>query len=80
MQAKVSKWGHSLAVRIPRVYAEALGITAGADVAVTVSDGALTVRPKARVRYRLDDLLRQLDGAEEPERILRNGAVGGEML
>jgi antitoxin MazE len=33
---KVSKWGNSLAVRLPRVVAEALKLKEGDDIAITV--------------------------------------------
>ena len=34
---KVSKWGNSLAVRLPRVVAEALKLKEGDDIAITVA-------------------------------------------
>ncbi len=57
MQAQVQKWGNSLGVRIPRAFAAQLGMRSGAAVTMEVQRGALLVRPQAKPRYRLADLL-----------------------
>ena len=48
--------GGSISVSLPRQMLRALGLTAGASVAVTVEDGRLVLSP-TRPRYTLDDLL-----------------------
>lgn len=65
MQARVSRWGNSLAVRLPRSAVEELGLGEGEHVDMRVEDGALVVR-KARPRYRLDDLLAAIDPRSVP--------------
>ncbi|MES2883204.1 MAG: AbrB/MazE/SpoVT family DNA-binding domain-containing protein [Pseudomonadota bacterium] len=46
METSVSKWGNSLAVRLPAEYARALGLSEGAAVDVSVTaDGALRLVP-----------------------------------
>ncbi len=59
MTTQVGKWGNSLAVRIPGVYAKELDLQEGADLEVTrVKDGLLL---KRRTReYTLDELLKQV--------------------
>lgn len=57
MRTKLSKWGNSLAVRLPKDIAEEMHLTEGAQVEIKVEAGALTLRP-AQPRYRLEDLLR----------------------
>lgn len=59
---KVAKWGNSLAIRIPRDVAEALGLKEGDDVSVTVNDGLRIARDdrKARALARIRDLARPL--------------------
>lgn len=54
MQTRVAKWGHSLAVRIPRAFAEQIGIAEGSTVDIAVSDDAIVLR---KPNYILDDLL-----------------------
>lgn len=56
---RVTRWGNSLAVRIPKALAEQTNITEGSEVELGVADGALTVRAKAR-GYTLEELLEQV--------------------
>ena len=46
MQIHISKWGNSLAFRIPAEYARLLGVKDGDNVeAKLTSDGGLSIRP-----------------------------------
>lgn len=57
METQVAKWGHSLAVRIPKALAAQAHLQEGERLEMSVSeDGALVLRP-ARPRYSLDELL-----------------------
>jgi len=56
---RVSRWGNSLAVRIPRAIADQARIAEGQEVDVTVTDSGLTIRPRPRT-YTLDELLDQV--------------------
>jgi antitoxin MazE len=56
---RVTRWGNSLAVRIPKPLAEQVDIAEGCEVELTVVDGAITIRPKAR-SYSLEELLEQV--------------------
>jgi antitoxin MazE len=56
MQAQIGKWGNSLAVRIPGAYAKELGLCEGSDLNVTLVNGGLLLRPRARI-YTLDELV-----------------------
>jgi antitoxin MazE len=56
---RVTRWGNSLAVRIPKALAEQTKIEEGSEVELSVGDGVLTVRPKAPT-YRLEELLAQV--------------------
>ena len=53
---RVTRWGNSLAVRIPKALAEQTQIEAGSEVELSVADGALTIRRRAPT-YRLEELL-----------------------
>ena len=59
MRAAVSKWGNSLAVRIPREAAEAAGLREGAALDLTVEDGAVTLR---RRKYDIKELVAAIKG------------------
>jgi antitoxin MazE len=53
----VSRWGNSLAIRIPKVLADELQLSEGDAVTVEPGEGgSLVIRP-ARVRYGLEDLV-----------------------
>ena len=53
---RVTRWGNSLAVRIPKALAEQTDLHEGSEVELSITDGALTVRPRAR-GYTLEQLL-----------------------
>jgi antitoxin MazE len=56
MRTQVSKWGNSLGVRIPKAYAEEVGLSEGATVEVKVSGRNLVLVP-ARREYDLKELV-----------------------
>lgn len=62
MQTTVSKWGNSLALRLPRHIAEGVKLIEGQTVEFEISDETLIIRP-TRKRFKLDDLLA---GYEKP--------------
>ena len=66
METRVSRWGNSLAVRLPRSVAEEAGVTEGDLVDVVVQERSIVVRPRTR-RYTLEDLLSGLPEGFEPE-------------
>lgn len=46
MQIRISKWGNSLAIRIPAEYARQLGVKDGDNVEANLTpDGGLSIRP-----------------------------------
>jgi antitoxin MazE len=60
MANRVSKWGNSLAIRIPRALADQAGLREGQSVTLTVdADGSLVVRPDGPA-YSLDKLVRRI--------------------
>jgi antitoxin MazE len=56
----ISKWGNSLALRLPRNIAEGVRLVEGTTVDLAIEDGSIRVTPR-RPKFRLADLL-----AEEP--------------
>ena len=56
MRTQISKWGNSLGVRIPKAYAEEVGLSDGAAVEVKVSDRNLILTPAQRA-YDLEELI-----------------------
>jgi antitoxin MazE len=60
MKAHVQKWGNSLAVRIPKPFAAALGLTDNAPVEMSLGEGALVIKPDPDRTWNLDSLLAQV--------------------
>ncbi len=56
MQARIQKWGNSLAIRIPKPFAMEVGLEQNSLVVVSVSEGKLVLEP-VKSSYSLDDLL-----------------------
>ena len=60
MRVPVQKWGNSLALRIPKPFAEDVGVSEGTVVDVSISKGRLITAPVSPRRARLQDLLRRV--------------------
>lgn len=84
MKVKISKWGNSLGLRLPRAAIEATGLKAGAEVDVAVEGRELRVRPLLPTkRYRLEDLVAEMKllGPEnEPETVNWGSDRGSEII
>ncbi len=59
MKTQVGKWGNSLAVRIPGIYAKELDLEDGVELEVTCINGGLLLRPRKH-DYTLEELLAQI--------------------
>jgi antitoxin MazE len=68
MHVEFLKWGNSLALRVPKAFAESIGASEGKRAEMTVKDGTLFVKvskAKRRRRYVLKELI---DGITEENR------------
>ncbi len=79
MQTRIQKWGNSLGLRIPRSFAQEVGVGAGSEVDLSVQDGDLVVRPARRRTYRLKDLLRRVTAKNLHEEVDTGEPVGREV-
>lgn len=61
MNARIQKWGNSLALRIPKAAAEECGLSQGTEVDLHAGKDGLTIRPRRRKVYTLKQLLKGLD-------------------
>ena len=57
MKTKVQKWGNSLAVRIPRPFAEETGLENGSSIELSLEEGRLILTPLSETSYTLKKLL-----------------------
>jgi antitoxin MazE len=78
MRAKVSKWGNSLAIRLPQAAVKSLHVHEGEQIELAIKGDRVELR-SARPRYRLEDLIGQITPDNQPEPI-DVPPVGEEML
>lgn len=57
MKTRVQKWGHSLAVRLPKSFADELSLGEGSPAEVGLEDRAIIVRPDRDRAWDLETLL-----------------------
>ena len=60
MKTRIQKWGNSLALRIPKPFAEEARLAEDSTVDVTVRNGKLIVVPVAEPEYTLEELVRKI--------------------
>ncbi|MGB4864239.1 MAG: AbrB/MazE/SpoVT family DNA-binding domain-containing protein [Tepidiformaceae bacterium] len=79
MQTKISKWGNSLAIRIPAALAAEVSFTDGDVVELSLRDGAILVKARAG-ELRMDDLLDLITDENLHEPVDFGPPVGKELL
>ena len=57
MKTKVQKWGNSLALRIPKAFAEEAGFRNEGPVEITLTEGKLVVKTATDAKPTLEQLL-----------------------
>jgi len=57
MRSRVQRWGNSLAVRIPKAFAEEVGLTDDCSIEMRLVKGGLLVEPSPVWTPSLDELL-----------------------
>lgn len=60
MRSRVQKWGNSLALRIPKSFADEIGLTENSSIQVMIKEGTLVVAPDREPEWRLEMLLAQV--------------------
>jgi antitoxin MazE len=61
VKTTIKRWGNSLALRIPKAFAQETRVKNGTAVELALSDGALVVRPTRRTQFLLKTLLAQVN-------------------
>lgn len=79
MIATVTKWGNSLAVRIPQNLAKEIHVSEGSEVNIGVVDGTLVVKPRKRKRYSLDELVNEITPENLHAEVDTGVVVGNEV-
>lgn len=79
MVATVTKWGNSLAVRIPQHVVKEIQLTEGTEVDLLVIDGNLVIKPRPRRRYSLEELIAAITPENLHSEVEAGVAVGNEV-
>ena len=81
MQARVSKWGNSLAIRLPKAAVESLQVREGEPVDLVIEGDILVIRTR-RPHYTLEELVAAMRPEDAPEMLDDVSAppLGDELL
>ena len=60
MKTTIQQWGNSLALRIPRAFAEQTSVKKGTCINLTVRNGQLVVKPLKARKYSLKELVAKI--------------------
>lgn len=80
MQTKVQKWGNSLALRIPKLFALNIDIKQNEFVDLSIGDGKLIITPITEKEYSLKELLAGVSEDNLHEEFDTGIPVGKELL
>jgi len=78
MKTQVQKWGNSLALRIPKPFAEEVGLAPNSVVEVSLAQGKLVIAPVIKPRYTLKQLLKRVNKRNLHLEVDSGPAVGKE--
>lgn len=78
MKSKVQKWGNSLAVRIPKTFAEEVGLKDDSPIEMRLFKGGLLLEPSAVWAPTLDELLDGVTDANLHDEVDTGSAQGSE--
>jgi len=78
MRTRVQKWGNSLALRIPKIFAAEVGLQKESSVEISLADGKLVIRPVAEPTLTLKQLLARVTKENLYHEVDTGPAVGKE--
>jgi antitoxin MazE len=79
MRTRIQKWGNSLALRIPRPFAEESNLNENSAVDVTVRNGKLVVTAVPEPQFTLEDLVEQITPQNRHGEMQTGERVGNEV-
>jgi len=78
MKTRVQKWGNSLALRIPKSFANEVGLQKETPVEVSLTDGKLVITPVSNPKPTLKQLLAKVTQENLHREVDTGSAVGNE--
>jgi antitoxin MazE len=79
MKTRVQKWGNSLALRVPRPFANEVGIQKETTIEIKLVDGKLVISPLAMPKPTLKQLLAKVTKENLHHEVKTGRAVGNEV-
>ncbi len=79
MKTRVKKWGNSLALRIPKSFANEVGLQKETSVDVSLADGRLIITPVAKPKPALNELLAKITKDNLHHEVDTGSPVGNEL-
>lgn len=79
MKARIQKWGNSLALRIPKSFANEVGLEQDSPVEVSLDDGKLVVEAVNKSKLTLRRLLAQVTKDNRHAEFDTGSAIGSEV-
>ena len=79
MKTRIQKWGNSLALRIPKPFAEETHLAEDTAVDLSVRNGRLVVVPIVEAEFSLEDLVSQITPQNRHSETDTGGKVGNEV-
>jgi len=79
LKTLVQRWGNSLALRIPKAFAEEISVREGDEVEMSVAKGRLIVARRPSPEYQIADLVEQIRPGNLHKEIVVQGPQGKEV-
>jgi antitoxin MazE len=79
MHTKVQKWGNSLALRIPKAFADDANLGNNSPVDLSYSDGQIIIKPLENQEWNLDELLLEVNESNIHKEIDTGSPIGNEI-
>lgn len=78
MRTRVQKWGNSLALRIPKSFANEVGFQRETSVEISLAEGKLVITPVAKPKLTLKQLLAKVTKENLHHEVDTGSTVGNE--
>jgi antitoxin MazE len=78
MKTKLQKWGHSLAVRIPKSFISTINVKEHDNVELIVEDDQLIIKP-LKHKYDIDELVSKINSDNLHNEIKTGSPIGNEI-
>jgi antitoxin MazE len=78
MTSRIQKWGNSLAVRIPKAFADEMNLAESSFIKMMLKDGALIITPGDEPKWDLKELLGEVTDENIHGEWETGGAAGKE--